>query len=120
MPKAARTPRQIIRSKCETALWLVLIVLAMLVSLAILEPGPGYGWIYLVLFLAFAGVAIYANWIIACPKCHLPFGQALWNVAYPDLSVMPFKVCPHCSLPLDGQWPADPPGTGAQETDRTD
>jgi hypothetical protein len=101
------TPRQIIRSKCETALWLVLIVLAMFVALAILEPGPGYGWIYVVLFFAFLGVASYANWIIACPKCHLPFGQMVWNVAYPSLSIMPFKVCPHCSLPLDRPWPAD-------------
>ena len=103
------TPRQIIRSRCEKAIWAVLFISAMFVALKILDPGPGYGWIAVVLFVGIVGAGTYATLVIDCPKCQVAFGQMVWQVAYPSMGTMPFKVCPHCSLVLDSPWPASKP-----------
>ena len=81
-------------------------MLASFVGLAILNPGPGYFWIAMVLFFAFVAIGVYANWVVDCPKCHVAFGQMVWQVSYPNVTIMPIKFCPHCALVLDNPWPA--------------
>ncbi|WP_152560308.1 hypothetical protein [Arenimonas donghaensis] len=83
----------------------MLIVLALFIALALIKPAPPAGWIGGVLFLVFAGAATYANWVIDCPKCQVPFGQMVWQVSFPSIGLMPIKVCPHCALDLDSEWP---------------
>ena len=103
------TARQIIRGRCENALLWLLIVLAMFVAMAIIEPGPGYAWFTVVLFCAFIAIGVYTNAVIDCPKCHVAFGQMVWQVSYPISVIMPIKVCPHCALVLDNPWPGNAP-----------
>lgn len=99
------TARQIIRGRCENALLWLLLVAAVFAVLVILKPGPGYAWIGFVVFFGFVAIGTYVSLVIDCPKCHVAFGQMVWQVSYPSMALMPIKYCPHCALVLDNPWP---------------
>lgn len=99
------TIRQLIQKRAKRAALVACGSMVALLACSVLLDGTSYGWLGIPFMFTFMGAAIYATWIIDCPKCHVQLGQAVWNIASPKLSVAAYRFCPHCAVALDSDAP---------------
>lgn len=98
------TARQLIRERCNRAAFVALGCLALLGLFQFTGAPIAAGWIAVPCMMGFVASGIYTQTVIDCPKCHVIFGQFVWSVAYPGLSLASPRFCPHCALELDADW----------------
>jgi cytochrome c553 len=99
------TIRRIIQKKLKPAIIVAIVSFVSMPLSAALLSGSPYAWVSLLFALPFAAASFYSAWAVVCPQCHTPFGQLVWNVAMPSLSLTPTNYCTNCGVDLDSPYP---------------